>query len=130
MAKRNRIFVVDDDPIVLEATQALLEAEGYEVTTHRGAFGASAQIYKMRPELVLLDSSMAGLSGEDLARILSTYEWMEGTRVYFHSYSPEAELEAAVLETEADGYVRKGNRTELLVKIAAALAGRGRGGST
>ena len=124
MAERRRILIVDDDAVLLAATEAVLEAEGYEVTTHLGAFGTSAQILKTRPELVLLDMSMPGLSGQDVAQILTKNQWMEGARVLFYSSSPEAELEAAVLETGVDGYVRKGDRTELREKVAAALARR------
>ena len=48
---RPRILVVDDDETHLICTKELLEAEGYEVLVHVGAFGATQQVLLNAPDL-------------------------------------------------------------------------------
>ena len=65
-----RILVIDDDESHLAATSGILEAHGYDVATHRGAFGATGRVLKEAPDLVLLDVNMPALSGEGLVPLL------------------------------------------------------------
>jgi CheY-like chemotaxis protein len=69
---RERILIVDDDPLILQMIAAVLGQDGYRV--HRAAGGAEAlRLYHAAPEpfeLVLSDLMMAGTSGFDLARKL------------------------------------------------------------
>lgn len=121
--KRPRILIVDDDDVILATTEALLEAGGYDVATHNGPFGASAAIMKIRPDLVLLDVNMPGLSGPGLATLVRGEAAAKDLRIYFYSSSEESVLREAVEETGADGFIRKGERSELHKKVAQALHG-------
>jgi CheY-like chemotaxis protein len=120
-ARRPRILIIDDDEVVLATTGALLEAAGYEVATHAGAFGATSAIRERRPDLILLDLDMPGLSGTGLAMLVRRTGHFDGIRILFYSSSDEACLRASVEETGVDGYVRKGDRVQLQRRIASAL---------
>ena len=58
MADSAKILVVDDDPDVVEATQLVLEAKGYQVVTAASAEEGLAQAAAERPDLILLDVMM------------------------------------------------------------------------
>src|SRR5215207_3844876 len=69
-----RILVIDDDPDVREFISESLAEQGYDVyQANDGKSGLSAFAAE-RPDLVVLDFIMPGLSGADVAsRILSTH---------------------------------------------------------
>ena len=61
-----RILVVDDEKNYLVVLSALLEGEGYEVTTAPGAARAAALIEEEEPDLVITDMRMPNMSGLEL----------------------------------------------------------------
>jgi CheY-like chemotaxis protein len=58
-----RILLVDDDPDILESTQYLVEAEGYEVDTARNGREALDRLAQRRPDVILLDLMMPVMDG-------------------------------------------------------------------
>ena len=64
------VFVVDDEPMLLEVAKMILEPLGYSVQTFRDADLALAayQSAKPKPELVMTDFSMHTMSGMDFIR--------------------------------------------------------------
>jgi DNA-binding response OmpR family regulator len=58
MDKGHRILVIDDDPIYVKSTKAILESHGYQVdTASNGEKGLSMMKQEM-PDLVILDVMM------------------------------------------------------------------------
>ena len=53
-----RILVIDDDPIFVKATTAILESEGYQVDSAEGGDEGLAKMKEQKPDLVLLDVMM------------------------------------------------------------------------
>ena len=70
------IFIVDDDPLVLNALTVVLSREGYQVT----GFGEGASFLaaaKMRtPTCVILDVHMPGQSGLDILKELNAQQYL------------------------------------------------------
>ncbi len=64
------ILVVDDEKHQRESLQALLTDEGYRVTVAADGREALARAAEARPEVVLTDLKMPGLSGIDVVRAL------------------------------------------------------------
>lgn len=54
----DRILIVDDDPIFVKATTAILESHGYEVDSAQTGDEALVKIEQEKPDLVLLDVMM------------------------------------------------------------------------
>ena len=72
MNKRKRIdkkvLVVDDEPSIIEVTQAYLEREGFDVyTATRGKEGLELA-ERHQPDLVVLDLMLPDISGEEVCR--------------------------------------------------------------
>jgi two-component system response regulator GlrR len=65
-AKKLRILVVDDDSEILQLLKKWLEGDGFEVVTVASGEEALAEMEKARPNLVITDLFMGGMSGLDL----------------------------------------------------------------
>ncbi|WP_242338249.1 MULTISPECIES: response regulator [Anaeromyxobacter] len=118
---RARILVVDDDEMHLVCTKELLEAEGYEVLVHVGAFGATQQVLLNAPDLVLVDVNMPALSGEGLVAVLRGREKTRGVRILLHSSNDEQALRKVAARLAIDGWVPKGDPGELRRRVADVL---------
>lgn len=116
-----RILVVDDDPIVLAVTEALISSMGYEVSTFDRGFGATREVYSQRPHIVLMDVMMPDLRGDQLVGPIQESEWTEGKPwpvVVFHSSMESDELKRLTEETGAAGFLRKtGSRDEFKLNL-------------
>ena len=65
-----KVLVVDDTPHNVKLLADLLGAKGYAVATATNGEEALAKVAAERPDLVLLDIIMPGLSGYDVCRRL------------------------------------------------------------
>jgi len=68
--KPMKIFVVDDDPSMLNLMGMLLEARGHEVILNHKGSSASVDIYDEMPDCLITDLIMPGLNGIELTREL------------------------------------------------------------
>lgn len=64
--KKHRILLVDDDADILLLLKKWLEGDGFNVVTAESAESALAEMEKARPNLVITDLFMSGMSGLDL----------------------------------------------------------------
>jgi len=58
-----RILVIDDDSDIREVVGEALQFAGYEVSTARDGREGLASAWSFRPDLILLDLMMPGMSG-------------------------------------------------------------------
>ena len=63
MGDRSRVLIVDDEAMMRDLVSAMLPAEDYDVSVVDGGRSALAFISASRPDLVLLDLNMPGVSG-------------------------------------------------------------------
>ncbi len=64
------ILCIDDEPIVLEVQRALLESKGYNVLTASDGATGIALARAHSTDAVLLDFSMPGMDGNQVAQVL------------------------------------------------------------
>lgn len=60
------VLVVDDDPAIREFVGDLLDLEGYDVRFAGDGVAALAEITRDRPDCVILDVMMPGMSGHEV----------------------------------------------------------------
>lgn len=65
-----RILVVDDEPMILEITEAVLRRAGAEVVATNSVAGAIAAITAQHPDVVVSDLNMPGLNGWDFVHLV------------------------------------------------------------
>ena len=70
MSKARHILVVDDDPEIVAMLTTRMAHRGYKVSSAVNGTEALSAVRKARPELVLLDVMMPGMSGWEVARTL------------------------------------------------------------
>lgn len=110
------ILIVDDDVCIGDMLQEVLVKEGYRAA--RAYSGTEALLYLSgnRPDLILLDLMLPGLSGEELLPLI------EGIPVIVVSARSETADKVDLLLSGANDYITKPFDTdELLARIAVQL---------
>src|SRR5579871_2789923 len=69
------IFIVDDDPLVLNALSVVLSREGYQVTGFGEGTSFLAAAKTRTPTCVILDVHMPGQSGLDILKELNAQQY-------------------------------------------------------
>lgn len=111
-----RILIIDDDEHIGNLEQELLEREGYAVLRAYSGTEALLLLKKTRPDLVLLDLMLPGLSGEALLPEL------DGIPVIVVSAKAGVEDKTALLLGGAADYLTKPfDARELLACVAVRL---------
>jgi two-component system KDP operon response regulator KdpE len=114
-----RILVVDDEPQIRRIMRTTLIGAGYEVDDARTGEDAVEKVGRFRPDLVLLDINMPGMSGLDLCRELRTNADLA---IIMLTVRNEESDKVAALDAGADDFVTKPFSTpELLARIRAVL---------
>ena len=110
------IFVVDDDVHIGNLLEELLSTEGYAVRRAYSGTEALMLMERQRPDLVLLDRMLPGLSGEELLPKL------RGVPVIVLSARADVQGKVELLLGGAADYVTKPfDSNELLARIAVQL---------
>ncbi|MCK5376876.1 MAG: response regulator [Acidobacteria bacterium] len=65
-----RIFVIDDEPDMVDLLATILRSDGLEVDTDTDGRSALARVLADPPDLVLLDLMMPDLDGMELLKLL------------------------------------------------------------
>ncbi|MDR5738930.1 MULTISPECIES: response regulator transcription factor [unclassified Caballeronia] len=122
-----RIVIVDDHPLVRDGLRARLDAVSHVRVTGEAANGAEALALAAdeasRPDLVLMDVGMAGMSGIELAACF--HERFPAIRVLMLSMHDNVEYVTQAVRAGASGYVLKDSpAAEIIHAIDAVLAGK------
>lgn len=118
-------IVADDHAVVRRGMQALLEADSDISIVGVAADGLEAVrlTERLKPDVVVLDLMMPGLSGLEALRIIR--ERSPRTRIVILSIYSSSAFIAQALQAGAIGYVLKGCTEENLVRsVKEAAAGR------
>ena len=119
--KKMRALVVDDHPPFLMALTALLGGRsGVEVVgqAHNGA-DALTLAERERPDLVLVDFSMPGMTGAEVARKLKAEPW--APKVVVMSFHADTEYRDLALRAGADAYLVKTDMHRELLPLLQRL---------
>src|SRR5256886_6432751 len=113
------ILVVDDEPRIVQLVRDYLEHGGFTVLTASDGVSALRTARTDRPDLVVLDLSLPGLDGLDVARSLRR----EGeVPIIMLTARTEESDKLGGLELGADDYVNKPfSPKELVARVRAVL---------
>jgi len=118
------ILVVDDNADLRAYLASELSRE-YRVTTAVDGVEGLKTALKLRPQLVIADVMMPGMSGYELCRRLRSESMMKATPIILVTAKAGSEAVVEGLEVGADDYVTKPfSMEELRARIAAQLRAR------
>lgn len=119
--QRPSILIVDDNASNLKLLRVLLAGEGYDVRTAADAEEAKQVLGTHKPDLILMDVQLPGISGLDFTRQLKASPATEDIRVVaVTAYAMSGDEEKA-REAGCDGYISKPIDTRGLPALLAGL---------
>lgn len=115
-----KILVVEDDPHISLGLEEILKGEGYDVAVCNRGDKAVETVARHKPNLIVLDVMLPGLSGYDVCKQLRAKK--VGTPILMLTAKGQEMDKVIGLDTGADDYVTKpfGVR-ELVARIHALL---------
>ena len=120
-SKPDRILVVDDSPDNVFLIQAILEEEGYKISTAADGRSALAQLEEELPDLVLLDVMMPGMDGYEVTQRIRAMTSLPFIPILLITAYDQPSV-AQGLDTGADDFIRKPVEVdELLARVRALL---------
>lgn len=112
-----RVLVVDDDPKIVSILVRILREQGYGALGALTARDALRLISTSRPDLVLLDLTLPGMSGLEFLRSIRPIDPNMGVIVVTGNTDPRVAREA--LELGAYAYVVKPFEIDYLMRVVS-----------
>ena len=124
------VFVVDDEPGVIEAVAAVLAGEGYRVAGASDSRAALLAVLADPPDLLVLDVNMPDLNGWELCDIVRRQTTTRAVPVLFLTGRTELRDQITALQVGGTDHLKKPFRAEeLRGKVRALTEGARRRGS-
>ena len=116
------ILIVDDEDSIRDMITMSLELSGYQCLHAGTAMEAHTLVVEKRPDLILLDWMMPGISGLELARRLRRDNATKNIPIIMITAKGEEDNKIEGLDSGADDYITKPFSTkELAARIKAIL---------
>lgn len=112
---RLKILVIDDED-TLKVTQRSLR-DNYEVTTARTSATGLKEAITHKPDLILLDAWMPGISGYDICKILKHNGKTKAIPVVIFTAATQKVDKERASVVKADGFVTKPFRKDELIQF-------------
>ncbi|WP_017652767.1 response regulator [Fortiea contorta] len=115
------ILIVEDSPSELELMSHYLEESGYQVIQARGAKEAVEKAIRQRPDVIVTDVVMPGISGFELCRLLKKNPDTEKVPIVICS-SKNLEIDRLWgMRQGADAYLTKPYTREQLLRAIKSV---------
>ena len=123
--RRIRVAIADDHPVVLAGIKALLQAAPEIELVGEAASGTAALaiVTQLLPDVAVLDLSMPGISGLELAQLLA--EQCPGVKIIALTVHEDRAYVQPLLQAGARGFLLKRSAAEELVRAVRAVAAGG-----
>jgi two-component system cell cycle response regulator len=118
MRHSSTILIVDDEPVGRETLQALLMAQGYNLTFASSGAEALAKVAELVPDLILLDVMMPDIDGFEVCQRLRVDPLLAEVPVIIVTALDDRNSRLRGIEVGADDFVTKPfDRAELRARV-------------
>ncbi len=122
MKSKGRVFLLDDDELIVSVLAKALKKEGYEMYAETETDSVINKIRSWAPDIVVLDITMPGRSGMDILQEIRSSEI--NTQVVMLTADDTAETAARAMKLGAVDYVTKPfNMDEVKIVISNIIEG-------
>lgn len=120
--RKPRVLNVEDDETVSEIVQSILNNEGMLVRGLKEPIQTLQALEDFKPDLLLLDVQMPGISGYDVCRLIRSDATWKSLPILFLTANGGYEARTLAFEAGADDFIAKPVvETELLTRVTAHL---------
>jgi DNA-binding response OmpR family regulator len=117
------VFVIEDEPNIIEAIRFILTRDGWEVTTLADGIGAEAAIRAVMPDVVILDLMLPGRSGFEILAGLRAHAGTRGVPVLMLTAKGQARDRIEAERAGADRFLSKPFANTDILAAVRELAG-------
>lgn len=123
-----KVLVVDDNRDAVESLVAVLALEGHDATPAYDGLEAIALGEQVRPQVILMDIGMPGMSGHEACRHIRTLDWGKHATILALSGWGQEEDRRESMEAGFDAHLVKPVDMDVLLEMLSTIARqRGRG---
>ena len=114
---KQTILIVDDETSFLDILQIILTRAGYRtIVTTNGNEGLS-MVYSHKPDLVVLDDMLPGISGADICMKIKTDPTVSHTPVILYSAGPRVREREFIRQIGANATISKPFKPKDVVQL-------------
>lgn len=119
----NRILLVEDEPVNIQAVSGILKDQGYQVSVATSGAKALEVLTRVRPDLILLDVMMPGMDGFETCQHIKASPELREIPIIFLTARTETDDIVKGFEVGAVDYVAKPfSGHELLARVRTHLS--------
>ena len=120
-----RILIVEDDKDINDLIVFNLKKEGYEVSSLYNGTEAVDYVFKIKPDLIILDVMLPGVDGLDICRHIKSETHIKNIPILMLTAKTEESDQIVGLQLGADDYMVKPFSPKVLVARIKVLLRRG-----
>jgi len=124
-SSKKRILIVEDNPTYRKMLKMRLESSGYEVLTAQDGLEGLSAARKEKPDLIVLDLMLPGMSGHQVCRLLKydrNFRHIPVVVLTSRDLEEDAEL---VKKSRGDAFMAKTTRAAIILDVIERLLERG-----
>ena len=118
-----KIMVVDDEPYIARVIKFKLEQEGYQVFSANDGITGLNKIKEDKPDLVLLDVMMPGLSGYEVCQKIKADAELSGIPVVILTAKGQERDREQGFNVGANDYITKPFSPNRLLELVKSIIG-------
>ena len=107
MVSQPKALIVDDEPSSRATIEAMLSSENYELYFAENGAQALSMASEIRPDIVLLDVMMPGMSGYDVCKKFRSMPYLTEVPIVLVTALDDQESRMAGIKAGADDFVTK-----------------------
>ncbi|MFQ5840219.1 MAG: response regulator, partial [Candidatus Methylomirabilales bacterium] len=123
-----RVLAIDDDPVILDLFKGLLHMQGVSLLTATNGADGIRLAHSRKPDLIILDLMMPGMSGFEVLERLRADPTTAATPIFICSAKILTPEERDLLQEQAQRILQKGvfSPSDLLAEIATIRGRQGK----
>ncbi|RUS60549.1 DNA-binding response regulator [Pseudorhodobacter sp. E13] len=117
------VLLIEDEPNIAEAIRFILTRDGWQVSTYAGGEGAVQTVQAQRPDVLILDVMLPGMSGFEILSQLRAMPEFADLRVLMLTAKGQGRDRETAEQMGADMFMTKPfSNADILASVRALVA--------